>query len=138
MFSQLKWLGWLPSIVQRQNNWNLTPIDFGRPISRQRVIQENGKTLNLCIIKTPASHAPADHPLKTRRFEHLQKRPLLHDFNMKKLESDPNYPITFRVASSRLGIGQATRNVFVQHAGNQGLIGHTLLQGPDLDVAQVT
>jgi hypothetical protein len=67
------------------------PIDFGRPISRQRVIQENGKTLNLCIIKTPASHAPADHPLKTRRFEHLQKRPLLHDFNMKKLESDPNY-----------------------------------------------
>jgi hypothetical protein len=91
MFGQLKWLGWLPSIVQRQNNWNLTPIDFGRPISRQRVIQENGKNLNLCIIKTPASHAPADHPLKTRRFEHLQKRPLLHDFNMKKLESDPNY-----------------------------------------------
>jgi hypothetical protein len=64
MFGQLKWLGWLPSIVQRQNNWNLTPIDFGRPISRQRVIQENGKTLNLCIIKTRASHDPADHPSK--------------------------------------------------------------------------
>jgi hypothetical protein len=66
MFGKLMWLDWLPPIAQRQNNWNLTPIVWG-------VIQENGKTLNFCIIKTATNHVPADHPLKTRLFEHPKK-----------------------------------------------------------------
>jgi hypothetical protein len=39
------------------------------------VIHKIGKTLNLCIIKTPESPVPADHPLKTRLFRHAQKPP---------------------------------------------------------------
>ena len=36
------------------------------------VIHKIGKALNLCIIKTATSTVPADHPLKTRLFEHLK------------------------------------------------------------------
>ena len=36
------------------------------------VIHKIGKALNLCIIKTATSTAPAEHPLKTRLFWHPQ------------------------------------------------------------------
>ena len=55
-----------PSVFQ--NNWKLTPIF--RPI----VIQVFSKTLNLCIIKTAASPAHADHPLITGHLEGIQKQ----------------------------------------------------------------
>jgi hypothetical protein len=39
---------------------------------QQIVIHKIGEILNSCIIKTPASPVPADHPLKTRLFGHRQ------------------------------------------------------------------
>jgi hypothetical protein len=55
-----------PHFYISEINWNLTPISthfFG-----QRVIQNFGKSLNLCIIKTPTSIVSADLLLKTRGF----------------------------------------------------------------------
>jgi hypothetical protein len=46
------------------------------------VIQETGIILNLCIIKTPVSPVPADHPLKKRHFEAFLKHPPQNNWNL--------------------------------------------------------
>jgi hypothetical protein len=53
------------------NNWNLTPINHVRQaevIVPRRAIQENGKTLNLCIMKTATNPAQYEETPKTRVF----------------------------------------------------------------------
>jgi hypothetical protein len=56
------------SATAARNELKLTPI------FRQIVIQIFSKTLNLCIMKMAASPVHADHPLKTRCFEAIQKQ----------------------------------------------------------------
>jgi hypothetical protein len=59
-------MGYIESNKNLRTLVNLTPISthfFG-----QRVIQNYGKSLNSCIIKTPLSPVLADHTLKTRGF----------------------------------------------------------------------
>ena len=80
-------------------NWNLTPISSSTPKQLEsdpnyqlfeRVIHENGKTFNSCIIKTAASPFPNDHPLKTSLLRHPQKSPPKRAFHILPTEVGKN------------------------------------------------